>query len=194
MYLIRVQQLCVSLTWGFSASQCLTFHERNWPCSIYTYNIYNSAHYIILNCNFEKCYNNILMPVEFIFLILLQILTLYFFLFLFSPSCPPPVHSPGTWASLVPFQVSNRTPILPANVQNYSLNIIGEPFLQAETSNWEKMKYNTRLRNKKKKRRRGRLDKTKTDEKGERKETEEKKIIDQQLQHLQSLIPLRLKL
>lgn len=43
--------------------------------------------------------------------------------------------SPGTWASLVPFQVSNRTPILPANVQNYSLNIIGEPFLQAETSN-----------------------------------------------------------
>ncbi|PNJ81670.1 NFIB isoform 7, partial [Pongo abelii] len=43
--------------------------------------------------------------------------------------------SPGTWASLVPFQVSNRTPILPANVQNYGLNIIGEPFLQAETSN-----------------------------------------------------------
>lgn len=55
--------------------------------------------------------------------------------------------SPGTWASLVPFQVSNRTPILPANVQNYGLNIIGEPFLQAETSNWgEKMKYNTSLR------------------------------------------------
>ncbi|XP_069908382.1 nuclear factor 1 B-type isoform X28 [Oryctolagus cuniculus] len=44
-------------------------------------------------------------------------------------------NSPGTWASLVPFQVSNRTPILPANVQNYGLNIIGEPFLQAETSN-----------------------------------------------------------
>ncbi|EMP41753.1 Nuclear factor 1 B-type [Chelonia mydas] len=43
--------------------------------------------------------------------------------------------SPGTWASLVPFQVSNRTPILPTNVQNYGLNIIGEPFLQAETSN-----------------------------------------------------------
>ncbi|KAF6125980.1 nuclear factor I B [Phyllostomus discolor] len=43
--------------------------------------------------------------------------------------------SPGTWASLVPFQVSNRTPILQANVQNYGLNIIGEPFLQAETSN-----------------------------------------------------------
>ncbi|KAM4808452.1 nuclear factor 1 B-type isoform 5-T5 [Rhinophrynus dorsalis] len=43
--------------------------------------------------------------------------------------------SPGTWASLVPFQVSNRTPILPSNVQNYGLNIIGEPFLQAETSN-----------------------------------------------------------
>ncbi|KAJ8397852.1 hypothetical protein AAFF_G00435410 [Aldrovandia affinis] len=43
--------------------------------------------------------------------------------------------SPGTWASLVPFQVSNGTPILPANVQNYSINIIGEPFLQAETSN-----------------------------------------------------------
>ncbi|KAG9345467.1 hypothetical protein JZ751_008611 [Albula glossodonta] len=42
---------------------------------------------------------------------------------------------PGTWASLVPFQVSNGTPILPANVQNYSINIIGEPFLQAETSN-----------------------------------------------------------
>ncbi|XP_039219640.1 nuclear factor 1 B-type isoform X11 [Crotalus tigris] len=43
--------------------------------------------------------------------------------------------SPGTWASLVPFQVSNRTSILPTNVQNYGLNIIGEPFLQAETSN-----------------------------------------------------------
>ncbi|XP_072848212.1 nuclear factor 1 B-type isoform X17 [Pogona vitticeps] len=43
--------------------------------------------------------------------------------------------SPGTWASLVPFQVSNRTPILPTNVQNYGLNLIGEPFLQAETSN-----------------------------------------------------------
>ncbi|XP_075345112.1 nuclear factor 1 B-type-like [Mycteria americana] len=43
--------------------------------------------------------------------------------------------SPGTWASLVPFQVSNRTPILPTNVQNHDLNIIGEPFLQAETSN-----------------------------------------------------------
>nr|XP_054507758.1 nuclear factor 1 B-type isoform X5 [Agelaius phoeniceus] len=43
--------------------------------------------------------------------------------------------SPGTWASLVPFQVSNRTPILPTNVPNYGLNIIGEPFLQAETSN-----------------------------------------------------------
>ena len=51
-------------------------------------------------------------------------------------SCPLPANSPGTWASLVPFQVSNRTPILPANVQNYGLNIIGEPFLQAETSNW----------------------------------------------------------
>lgn len=46
--------------------------------------------------------------------------------------------SPGTWASLVPFQVSNRTPILPTNVPNYGLNIIGEPFLQAETSNWGK--------------------------------------------------------
>ncbi|XP_035281223.1 nuclear factor 1 B-type isoform X6 [Anguilla anguilla] len=43
--------------------------------------------------------------------------------------------SPGTWASLVPFQMSNGTPILPASVQNYSINIIGEPFLQAETSN-----------------------------------------------------------
>ncbi|XP_028567660.1 nuclear factor 1 B-type isoform X12 [Podarcis muralis] len=43
--------------------------------------------------------------------------------------------SPGTWASLVPFQVSNRTPILPTSVQNYGLNLIGEPFLQAETSN-----------------------------------------------------------
>ncbi|XP_035751463.1 nuclear factor 1 B-type isoform X1 [Egretta garzetta] len=43
--------------------------------------------------------------------------------------------SPGTWASLVPFQVSSRTPILPTNVPNYGLNIIGEPFLQAETSN-----------------------------------------------------------
>ncbi|XP_046761223.1 nuclear factor 1 B-type isoform X5 [Gallus gallus] len=43
--------------------------------------------------------------------------------------------SPGTWASLVPFQVSNRTPILPTNVPNYGLNIIGEPFLQAESSN-----------------------------------------------------------
>ncbi|KAM6109238.1 nuclear factor 1 B-type isoform 5-T5 [Aegotheles albertisi] len=43
--------------------------------------------------------------------------------------------SPGTWASLVPFQVSNRTPILPTNVPNYGLNLIGEPFLQAETSN-----------------------------------------------------------
>nr|XP_056703850.1 nuclear factor 1 B-type isoform X8 [Euleptes europaea]XP_056722624.1 nuclear factor 1 B-type isoform X8 [Euleptes europaea] len=43
--------------------------------------------------------------------------------------------SPGTWASLVPFQVSNRTPILSTNVQNYGLNLIGEPFLQAETSN-----------------------------------------------------------
>ncbi|XP_069632584.1 nuclear factor 1 B-type isoform X13 [Haliaeetus albicilla] len=43
--------------------------------------------------------------------------------------------SPGTWASLVPFPVSNRSPILPTNVPNYGLNIIGEPFLQAETSN-----------------------------------------------------------
>eukprot|EP00062_Callorhinchus_milii_P007654 gi/632949494/ref/XP_007890186.1/ PREDICTED: nuclear factor 1 B-type isoform X3 [Callorhinchus milii] len=43
--------------------------------------------------------------------------------------------SPGTWASLVPFQVSNGTTILPTNVQNYSLNFIGEPFLQAETTN-----------------------------------------------------------
>ncbi|XP_005999943.1 nuclear factor 1 B-type isoform X2 [Latimeria chalumnae] len=43
--------------------------------------------------------------------------------------------SPGTWASLVPFQVSNRTPILPTSIPNYSLNIIAEPFLQAETSN-----------------------------------------------------------
>ncbi|XP_061102358.1 nuclear factor 1 B-type-like isoform X3 [Conger conger] len=43
--------------------------------------------------------------------------------------------SPGTWASLVPFRVSNGTPMLPPNVQNYSINIIGEPYLQAETSN-----------------------------------------------------------
>ncbi|XP_071658823.1 nuclear factor 1 B-type isoform X11 [Patagioenas fasciata] len=43
--------------------------------------------------------------------------------------------SPGTWASFVPFQVSNRTQILPTNVPNYGLNVIGEPFLQAETSN-----------------------------------------------------------
>lgn len=56
-------------------------------------------------------------------------LILFHSLFFFS------FHSPGTWASLVPFQVSNRTPILPTNVQNYGLNIIGEPFLQAETSN-----------------------------------------------------------
>uniref|UniRef100_A0A8B9KUN1 Nuclear factor 1 n=1 Tax=Astyanax mexicanus TaxID=7994 RepID=A0A8B9KUN1_ASTMX len=41
----------------------------------------------------------------------------------------------GTWASLIPFQVSNGTQILPTNVQNYSINIIGEPLLQAETSN-----------------------------------------------------------
>lgn len=58
-----------------------------------------------------------------------------FLFFFFPPSYPSPLNSPGTWASLVPFQVSNRTPILPANVQNYGLNIIGEPFLQAETSN-----------------------------------------------------------
>lgn len=47
-------------------------------------------------------------------------------------------HSPGTWASLVPFQVSNGTPILPTNVhhQNYSINIIGEPLVPAETGNW----------------------------------------------------------
>ncbi|XP_062905206.1 nuclear factor 1 B-type-like isoform X4 [Mobula hypostoma] len=43
--------------------------------------------------------------------------------------------SPGTWASLVPFQVSNGATILPTNVQNYSLNFISEPFLQAETTN-----------------------------------------------------------
>ncbi|XP_051285064.1 nuclear factor 1 B-type isoform X1 [Dicentrarchus labrax] len=44
--------------------------------------------------------------------------------------------SPGTWASLVPFQVSNGTPILPTNVhQNYSINIIGEPLVPAETGN-----------------------------------------------------------
>ncbi|KAM4612206.1 nuclear factor 1 B-type-like isoform 7-T7 [Polymixia lowei] len=44
--------------------------------------------------------------------------------------------SPGTWASLVPFQVSNGTPILPTNVhQNYSINIIGEPLVHAETGN-----------------------------------------------------------
>ncbi|XP_076829598.1 LOW QUALITY PROTEIN: nuclear factor 1 B-type-like [Brachyhypopomus gauderio] len=43
--------------------------------------------------------------------------------------------SPGTWASLIPFQVSNGTPILPTNVQNYSISIIGEPLLQAETTN-----------------------------------------------------------
>lgn len=47
------------------------------------------------------------------------------------------LHSPGTWASLVPFQVSNGTPILPTNVhQNYSINIIGEPLVPAETGNW----------------------------------------------------------
>ncbi|NXX96746.1 NFIB factor, partial [Centropus bengalensis] len=38
-------------------------------------------------------------------------------------------------AVLVPFQVSSRTPILPTNVPNYGLNVIGEPFLQAESSN-----------------------------------------------------------
>uniref|UniRef100_A0A7N8XWM0 Nuclear factor 1 n=1 Tax=Mastacembelus armatus TaxID=205130 RepID=A0A7N8XWM0_9TELE len=44
--------------------------------------------------------------------------------------------SPGTWASLVPFQVSNGTPILPTNVhQTYSINIIGEPLVPAETGN-----------------------------------------------------------
>ncbi|XP_015229337.1 nuclear factor 1 B-type-like isoform X2 [Cyprinodon tularosa] len=44
--------------------------------------------------------------------------------------------SPGTWASLVPFQVSNGTPILPTNVhQNYSINIIGEPLVPAESGN-----------------------------------------------------------
>ncbi|XP_031440862.1 nuclear factor 1 B-type isoform X15 [Clupea harengus] len=43
--------------------------------------------------------------------------------------------SPGTWASLVPFQVSNGTPILPTNVQNYSINLTGEALLQAETGN-----------------------------------------------------------
>ncbi|XP_061619186.1 nuclear factor 1 B-type isoform X6 [Phyllopteryx taeniolatus] len=44
--------------------------------------------------------------------------------------------SPGTWASLVPFQVSNGTPILPTNVhQNYSISIIGEPLVPAETGN-----------------------------------------------------------
>jgi len=60
------------------------------------------------------------------------------FVFSLSFSLFPLFNSPGTWASLVPFQVSNRTPILPTNVQNYGLNIIGEPFLQAETSNWGK--------------------------------------------------------
>lgn len=104
-----------------------------------------------------------------------------------------PVHkpaSPGTWASLVPFQVSNRTPILPANVQNYSLNIIGEPFLQAETSNWGKMKCNYSLRKKLKRKRKTGQNETK----GRKERKWRKKIIDQQLQHLQSLIPLRLKL
>lgn len=55
---------------------------------------------------------------------------------------PPPLSlslsllSPGTWASLVPFQVSNATPILPASVhQNYSINIIGEPLVPAEGGN-----------------------------------------------------------
>ncbi|XP_061817036.1 nuclear factor 1 B-type-like isoform X1 [Nerophis lumbriciformis] len=44
--------------------------------------------------------------------------------------------SPGTWASLVPFQVSNGTPILPTNVhQNYSISIIGEPLVPAESGN-----------------------------------------------------------
>lgn len=54
-------------------------------------------------------------------------------------TCRPPLsslRSPGTWASLVPFQVSNGTPILPTNVhQNYSINIIGEPLVPAETGN-----------------------------------------------------------
>lgn len=47
-------------------------------------------------------------------------------------------HSPGTWASLVPFQVTNGTQILPTNVhQNYSINIIGEPpLLHTEAENW----------------------------------------------------------
>ncbi|KAM6111503.1 nuclear factor 1 B-type-like [Phoenicopterus ruber ruber] len=48
---------------------------------------------------------------------------------------PGNYQAPGTWASLVPFQVSNRTPVLPTNIPNHDLNIIGEPFLQAETSN-----------------------------------------------------------
>uniref|UniRef100_A0A3P9A6T1 Nuclear factor 1 n=1 Tax=Esox lucius TaxID=8010 RepID=A0A3P9A6T1_ESOLU len=45
--------------------------------------------------------------------------------------------SPGTWASLVPFQVTNGTQILPTNVhQNYSINIIGEPpLLHTEAEN-----------------------------------------------------------
>lgn len=63
----------------------------------------------------------------------------FIFSLFFSISLSFPLsNSPGTWASLVPFQVSNRTPILPTNVPNYGLNIIGEPFLQAETSNWGK--------------------------------------------------------
>uniref|UniRef100_A0A4W5MR08 Nuclear factor I B n=1 Tax=Hucho hucho TaxID=62062 RepID=A0A4W5MR08_9TELE len=45
--------------------------------------------------------------------------------------------SPGTWASLVPFQVTNGTQIRPTNVhQNYSINIIGEPpLLHTEAEN-----------------------------------------------------------
>nr|XP_029530462.1 nuclear factor 1 B-type-like isoform X3 [Oncorhynchus nerka] len=37
-------------------------------------------------------------------------------------------NSPGTWASLVPFQVTNGTPILPTNVhQNYSIKSLVSP-------------------------------------------------------------------
>lgn len=92
-------------------------------------------------------------------------------------------NSPGTWASLVPFQVSNRTPILPTNVPNYGLNIIGEPFLQAETSNWGKNKKKKQTHKFQKERKTG----------GEKKLKKEEKI-DQHLQLLQSLIPLWLKL
>lgn len=170
---------------GFLLSSKSYFHKEN--CEVESQVIFtNFVSYFILSSAINSEYwinpdSNSLSPNFYNVFNLCFVFSLPFY-----PSLFLLFNSPGTWASLVPFQVSNRTPIMPTNVPNYALNIIGEPFLQAETSNWGK-KIIKKNKSKIKKRRKER--KTVWEKKPKKEEK-----VDQQLQLLQSIIPLRLKL